>query len=182
MKSAGLAILFLVVLVLRVPAAFACEFKYDPVLAAQYYRASGWNLPGTKNFNSSARLETYSLAPAESIPGAVAQALPNDKSPNVVEFPAQEFVLHGARQKMRATQVQVGILRWVMHGRIVAYSYSLIPVVAHRGDGKWIIDSMAACVFFASFIDDKGDGVFRVLVPDRFAADLVPLWAKPREN
>src|SRR5882724_10379737 len=97
-----------------------------------------------------------------------------------VDFPAQDSVLNGAPRRMRAIKAQVNIARWVTHGRAVAYSYSLIPVAAHRADDKWIIDSIAACIFFATFIDDKGDSVFRVLVPDRFTADLVPTWAKPK--
>jgi hypothetical protein len=175
MKSSGLAILFLVVLNLRVPAALACEFQYDTVSTPRYYREEGWSLPGTKAFNSST-VHSDKSSPAESIGGAMGQALVHE-SPNVVNFPAQEFLLKGVRQRMRAAQVQVGIVRWVLHGHTIAYSYSLNPIAAHRENGKWIIDSMAACIYFATFIDDKGDGVFRVLVPDRFTAELVPLWA-----
>jgi hypothetical protein len=180
MKSSGLAILFLLALALTIPAAFACEFQYDPVSTPQYYREEGWSLPGTKAFNSSTVHRDQS-SPTESIGGAVGQALVHE-SPNVVNFPAQEFLLKGMRQRMRAAQLQVNIVRWVMHGRTIAYSYSLIPVAAHRENGKWIIDSMAACIYFATFIDDKGDGVFRVLVPDRFTAELGPLWATSGKN
>jgi hypothetical protein len=37
--------LLTLVLVL-VPAAFACEFQYDPASIPQCYRATGWILPG----------------------------------------------------------------------------------------------------------------------------------------
>ena len=70
------------------------------------------------------------------------------------------------------------MVRIEMHGRVAAYSFGLVPVEAHRKGGKWVIDSTAACIFYATFIDDKGDGVFRVLVPAPFTAEVVPGWAK----
>jgi hypothetical protein len=178
MRHLRLAIAVLVV----IPAAFACEFRYDPIAAPQYYRAEGWKLPGARDFPPSAAVKTYGQPPEEAIPGAVAEILRHDESPNVVEFPAEEFVFKGARQRMRAAQVEAGIVRWMMHGHAVAYSYRLIPVVAHREKGRWVIDSEAACIYFATFVDDKGDGVYRVLVPGPFTADLVPSWAKPAKN
>src|SRR6266852_1363351 len=147
------------VLVLILPGALACSFEFDPVSIQQFYRAEGWRLLGTN-------VATYGTPSVDSTSGLTAQALQHDESPFVVDFPAQDSVLNGARRRMRAIKAQVNIARWVTHGRTVAYSYSLIPVAAHRADGKWIIDSMAACIFFATFIDDKGDSVFRVLVPD----------------
>jgi hypothetical protein len=179
MKTTGTVILFLAWMRLSMLAAFACEFKYDAVSAPQYYRAEGWTLPGAKESNPSVvwggQLRT------ESIPGAMAQVLAHE-SPYVVDFPAQEFLLNGTRQKMRVARVQVSITRWLIHRHTVAYSYTLTPVMAHSEDGHWIIDAQAACIYFATFIDDKGDGVFRILVPDRFTAALVPLWAKSSKN
>jgi hypothetical protein len=66
---------------------------------------------------------------------------------------------------MRPQPAKATIVRWKLYRHVVAYSYTLIPVAAHRAGGKWVVDSEAACVFTATFIDDKGDGVFRVLVP-----------------
>jgi len=43
--------------------------------------------------------------------------------------------------------MKVGVLRWLINDRIVACSYGLTPVTAHQDQGKWIIDSEAACVF-----------------------------------
>ncbi len=60
--------------------------------------------------------------------------------------------------------MKVSVRRWLINDRIVAYSYGLIPVTAHQDKGKWIIDSEAACVFDVTFIDDEGDGIFRVMV------------------
>jgi hypothetical protein len=167
------------VAVFAVPA-WACDFKYDPVSAVQYYRAAGWNLPGIED-SPLAPTDTYGLPSALPIPGFEVRVIRHE-IPNIVTFPAQKFSLNGARQKMRAMQVEARILQWVTNGRTVAYSYGLIPVNAHRKDGKWVIDVEAGCIFDATFIDDKGDGVYRVLVPDRFTADLVPSWARAKKN
>ena len=113
---------------------------------------------------------------------AKAYPVTHDESPYIAEFPAQEFVLKGSRQRMRASLVKATIVRWQVEKRAVAYSYTMIPVMAHRKDGKWIVDAEAACIFWATFLDDKGDGVFRVLVPTPFAAELIPLWAKKKKS
>ena len=55
--------------------------------------------------------------------------------------------------------------------------FQLIPA-AHQDQGKWIIDSEAACVFDVTFIDDRGDGIFRVMVHGPFPPDRVPSWAR----
>ena len=80
---------------------------------------------------------------------------------------------------MRAIAV---IARISFGGKVVAYSYGLIPVSARRSNGHWVIQDEMACVFTATFIDDKGDGVFRILSRGPLTPDLVPLWAKPQEN
>ena len=102
-------------------------------------------------------------------------------SPYIVQFPAQEFVLNGVRERMHAIQVKATIIRWEVGKHVVAYSYGLIPVVAHRHNGKWIVENELGCIFYATFIDDKGDGVFRVLVPASLTADLIPSWARREE-
>ena len=175
MKSAGLALGVSVALLLGVPAALACNFEYDPVSTQQYYREQGWILPGVKDLHPAARAGARRG-------GLVAQDIPLDESQNVVEFPAQEFVVQGKRQRMRASQAQISVQRWVMRGRTIAYSYEMNPVTARRRGGKWVVESALMCDFWATFVDDKGDGVFRVLVPAPFREDLVPLWAKRREN
>lgn len=45
---------------------------------------------------------------------------------------------------------------------VIAYAPGLIPVTAHRKNGKGIVASEPGCIFYATFIDDKGDGVFRI--------------------
>lgn len=157
-----------------VPAAFACEFHYDPASTPQYYRSEGWKLPGAAG--------TRGLSQPTSMGDAKAYLVTPGESPYIAAFPAQEFALNGSRQRMRASLVKATIVRWEVAGRAVAYSYSMIPVMAHRKDGKWIVDAVAACIFWATFVDDKGDGIFRVLVPAPFAADLVPLWARRKKS
>lgn len=159
----------------------ACEFQYSPVAMPQYYRAEGWKLPGTTDFDARKSADSYGALISKPIPGAAAYPLPH-AAPYIVEFPGQEFVLNGVRERMHAAKVMATIVRWQVDNQVVAYSYSLIPVVAHRNHGKWIVDDEMLCIFFATFIDDKGDGVFRLLVPTTLTTDLIPLWAKPEKN
>ena len=172
----------LIVWLTTVPSLIACDFQYDPASVANYYREQGWTLPGTTDFNLSATPRTSEAPELAQIPGAVAQLLPHDEYPYIVEFPSQEFVLNGSRKKMRPAQLKATIVRWKVEGKIVAYSYGLVPVVARRVNGQWKIEIEAGCIFTATFIDDKGDGVFHVLVPGAFATELVPLWARPPKS
>jgi hypothetical protein len=163
--------------------ALGCDFEYDPASATQFYRAEGWKLPGTEDFTLSAHPSVYGLPfPRQPIQGARFRILSHDETPYVVELPPQTFLLNGIRHRMRAAQFKASILRWTVNDRVVAYSYGLIPVDAHRENNKWIIENEVACIFDATFIDDKGDGVFRILVPGLFAADLVPGWARIQKN
>jgi len=170
MRCLGFAIVVLVV----VPPALACSFEYDPASTPQFYRSEGWKLPGAAG--------THGLSQPTSMGDAKAYLVTPDESPYIAEFPAQEFALNGSRQRMRGSLVKATIVRWEVAKRVVAYSYTMIPVMAHRKNGKWIVDAEAACIFWATFLDDRGDGIFRVLVPAPFAADLVPLWAKRKES
>ena len=173
MKNAGLAVIS-VVLALGASAARACNFEYDPISVQQYYREQGWTLPGIKHLPASGRRSAgnYGLT-REPVPGLGA---------NIVEFPPQEFIVQGGRKKMRAMQARVRVVRWMMNGRTVGYAYELSPVMARRVQGEWVVEGALACDFWATFVDDKGDGVFRVLAPVAFRDELVPLWAKRRED
>lgn len=154
----------------------ACSLKYDPIAAAHFYRAEGWKLFGTEP-DPKGTIEPYLGPVGLQIPGAKAEIIPQQR-PFIITFPAQEFELEGKREKMRSMQVIAGVLRWSMNGKVFAYSYSLIPVDAHRKRGKWVIDSEAACIFGVAFIDQTGDGVFRLLVLNGVSADVVPDWVK----
>ena len=174
----GLPIVWLI----AVPALSACDFQYDPASVANYYRVEGWTLPGTTDFNPAAMPRTSEAPELGQIPGAVAQLLPHDEYPYIVQFPSQEFVLNGSRKRLRPTQVKATIVRWKVGGKVVAYSYGLVPVVAHRVNGQWKIEAEVGCIFTATFIDDRGDGVFRVLAPGAFSRELIPLWARPPKS
>jgi hypothetical protein len=90
------------------------------------------------------------------------------------------------RQQLRINSPQsrplvakAAIVRFKVGGRIIAYSYGLAPIsVTHKADGSRVVQGEAGCMFEATFIDDKGDGVFRVLVPGPLTSELVPAWAK----
>jgi hypothetical protein len=50
--------------------------------------------------------------------------------------------------------MKASIVPWKMNGHVVAYSYGLIPVEAHKIGAKWNVESEAGCLFTATFIDD----------------------------
>jgi hypothetical protein len=156
-------------------AAAACDLQYDSVSYRRYYRANGWMLPGVGEFSSYGAVHSSLLISIGIVPGAVVEELRQDDD-YVVDFPAQEFTLDGAQKRMRRALYDAGIARWKVNGHVVAYSYVMEPVNAHKVKGKWKVDSHAACIFTATFIDAEGDGVFRLLVPGPLKADLIPQW------
>jgi hypothetical protein len=167
--------------ILFVASAFgtSCQLQYDPVSVPQYYRSQGWVMPGVKDWNPSAPAKMYGAPSIPTIPDATARLLPHREDPYVVEFPAQVFQLNKTPHRMRRVLAKATIVRWEINGKVVAYSYGLSPVsTAAKQDGRWTVDGEAGCMFDATFIDDKGDGIFRVLVPGPLTPDLVPAWAK----
>jgi hypothetical protein len=170
--------ILLIVLALG-PSALACDLKYDPAAAPHYYREKGWKLPGIKDFIPYTAGQPHEFPLIGSVPGAKTSIIEHE-FPYVITFPAQEFVVNGTRQRMRQMQVKATIVRWEIGDRVVAYSYGLTPVSAHKKHGKWVITSEVGCIFTVTFVDDRGDGIFRLLVPNVFAPDIVPLWVKQR--
>lgn len=172
------AVLIALTTMLFVTAALPCEFKYEPAAAPKYYRVEGWKLPG---IDDCVRMEKpkspYVIPDLRPVPDAQARYLAHAE-PYIVEFPAQTFTFGGTTQKMRPVLAKAVVVRWEVHGKVVAYSYGLTPVSAKKQNGKWIIESEVACTFTGTFIDDKGDGVFRVLVPGSLTSDLIPSWVR----
>lgn len=164
-------------LLLLSPCALACGLKYDAVSATQLVRPQGWMLPGIADFVVSARINTEGLPPTLNVPGLKAFVLAHEE-PYVIELPEQEFLLKDSRQRMRSLRAKATIMRFEMDGKVFAYSYGLVPVTAHRSNGKWIVDSEAGCIFYVTFIDDRGDGVFRALTEDGLKPDMIPAWVK----
>jgi hypothetical protein len=160
-------------------AGLACDFEVEPAAVAQYYRAEGWKLPGIAEATEPSATNIYPPFPFGIAPGASAELLKHEY-PFIVEFPTQEFEVNGARRKLHTLQAKASIVRWKLNGQVIAYSYSLIPVNAHRKNGKWITTFEAGCIFTATFVDDKGDGVFRILVRSGLTPDLVPAWPKKK--
>ena len=163
--------------------ASGCDFKYDPVSPSQYYRLEGWYLPGVNDFNPKSKANLYAIPRLDGIlgkvPNATARYLKHE-DPYIVQMPSQVFTMNGKSQRMQPILAKAKIVRWEINGKVVAYSYSFIPVSeAHKINRKWIIKGESACVFEGTFIDDKGDGVFRILAPGRFTPDLIPEWVKP---
>jgi hypothetical protein len=162
-------------------AAFACDLKYDPASLPQFYREKGWTLPGIKDEGPWRSDQHYDLPIGETIPGVKASIVVH-QFPYIVSFPKQEFLLNGTRQRLRSMQVKASIVRLKVDDRVIAYSYGLIPVSARKKNGKWVISTEMGCMFSVTFIDDRGDGVFRLLVPNGLTPDLVPRWAKPKKS
>ncbi len=87
-------------------------------------------------------------------------------------FPEAVFAENGISKKMLARTVDVKVIyRWEINGRPYAYSYTLIP-------------RDLLCFFTVDFVDDKGDGIFRVMTsPGHASITLgapppVPEWAR----
>ena len=100
------------------------------------------------------------------------------------EFPRQEFEQDG---KHRVMPLQyMGVTRWVYRydvgGKVIAYTFGFSPVVAHRVGGGLEVDGEVGCVFDSTFIDDNGDGVFRILSPGDLTPGAVPQWAFDRRR
>jgi hypothetical protein len=125
-------------------------------------------LPGTKDFSVAVLEDQQTYEKLHwNVPGAKPLGLVHDENPYVIKFPTQEFVIDGHRKRMNATYAEASIVRWEYNGHVIAYTYRLTPVIVRRVHGKWVIHGSWLCDFSATFIDDQGDGVFRVLVQSR---------------
>ena len=168
--------------------ASACDFQTEAAAARILYRSDGWILPGLSGgrLSAPAPLATIPEGPGgrrsspAPVPGLTLRIIIHNDESNVLQFPRQVFEQEGKPRAMRqqAMLLERGwIYRYDAGGHIVAYTYGLTPVVATKVDGKWKIEDEVGCVFFATFVDDKGDGVFRQLIPGAMTPDLIPQWA-----
>jgi hypothetical protein len=177
---------------LLVAAAQACNFHTEPAALTQLYRSQGWKLPEISGAVSPPiRFEEsypkYWQGPTAPIPGLTARVIHHESSegkPNVFEIRRQEYEQEGKHRVMSSQYAEFDrwIYRYDVDGKVVAYTFRLTPVEGHWIKGKWITDDMAACDFNATFVDDKGDGVFRILVSGGLTPDLVPQWALDRRQ
>jgi hypothetical protein len=162
--------------------ALGCDFRYDPASIHRFYREQGWTLPGIHDDDPQLKVNLYGIPPLDvmrSVPEAKAYPLRRDENHYVVEFPNEDFLLGNERKRMRPLVAKASIVRWEVSRKVVAYSYGLIPITrAYQKSGKWVYEGEVGCMFYGTFIDDKGDGVFRTLVPGALTPELIPLWAK----
>ncbi|HZS27971.1 MAG TPA: hypothetical protein VFB76_12140 [Candidatus Angelobacter sp.] len=64
--------------------------------------------------------------------GIKSYLITHSEDPYIIEFPAQVFVLNGKRQRLRRAQFKATVVRMELNGNVIAYSYGLIPVTAHK--------------------------------------------------
>jgi hypothetical protein len=164
--------------------ALGCEFRYDAASLPHFYREEGWSLPGVRDDDPHVKPIQYGIPRLDYVltvvPEAKAYLLRRDQDHYVVNFPDQIFVLGSERKRMHPLLAKATIIRWEISGKVVAYSYGLIPITkAYKRNGVWRYKGELACIFYGTFIDDKGDGVFRTLVPDTLRPELIPAWAMP---
>lgn len=178
---------------LLVVAAQACDFKIESAALSHFYRSEGWRIPALERGKLSAPISfpaSYShwKFGAVPIPGLTVRVILFESSDSdatefgLFEMPRQEFEQDGKRRIMPLQYM--GVTRWVyrydVDGKVIAYTFGFSPVEAHRVGDKLEIDGEVGCVFDATFIDDKGDGVFRILSPGDLTPDSVPQWALDR--
>lgn len=162
----------------------ACDFRYDPASTPWYYREQGWALPGIHDDSPRGKAIQYGIPPLApvltSVPGAKAILIRRNQDHYVIRFPEQVFSLGTDRKRMESILAKAVIVRWEINGKIVAYSYGLIPITkAYKRGGEWIYEGELGCIFYGTFIDENGDGVFRTLVPDTLRPEYIPSWAMP---
>jgi hypothetical protein len=175
--------------------AHSCDFKIEPSAVRTLYRNDGWALPPLDRLGKFSAPVKWNgpMAPETLLkfrPGPLSNLTsrffvydktdPDDAG--VVEIPQQAFDQDG-KQRVMSSQLMVlqDIWRYDLDRRVVAYTVGLTPVEAHRVNGKWKIDGELGCIFYGTFVDDQGDGVFRLLAPGWMKPDLIPQWALKRD-
>ncbi len=128
-----------------------CGFVAEPVAVTSRHRSEGWKLPGVRDGKVSRPLNVMINGKAPLWPnGVTVSEIVHDKGYHVT-FPAAVFEENGKPQKMRTRILGLHrLLRWELDGKPYAYSYELWP------DGLF-------CDFSVDIVDDKGDGVFRLM-------------------
>jgi len=173
--------------------AWACDFKTDPSAARHFYRGDGWLLPPIERGKLSAPVIFQGQAaaalrfgpgPVEGLTTRVIIHEATEAEPNLFEIPRQEFEQDGKHHVMSSQMMVMDhwVWRYDVDGKVVAYTIGFTPVYGHRENGEWITESELACTFYGTFIDDRGDGVFRLLVPGWMTPDLMPQSALNRKK
>jgi hypothetical protein len=180
---------------LLIGVAQACDFKTEPAARTLLYRGEGWKMPALEHGKLSAPISfpaSYSYKDwkvgAVPIPGVAVRVIlfeagERDASESgLFEIPRQEFEQDGKRRVMPSQYM--GVTRWVyrydVEGRVIAYTFGFSPVYAHGKGDQLKVDAEVSCVFDTTYVDDKGDGVFRILLPGGLTPDALPQWALDR--
>ena len=168
-----LAVLF--ILVWSLPMLAQCGFVAEPVAIYDWHRSEGWQLPGVEGYRAY-RLEYKINGKSPAWPDGVTVSTIEHSKSYRVSFPEAIFQENGTPKKMRARAIGLHtLLRWEINGKPYAYSYELWP-------------DDVLCTFSVDLVDDKGDGVFRLMTAPGhavFTSKLrpppLPEWAlKPK--
>jgi len=129
-----------------------CHFVAEPAALTNWYRSEGWELPGVKNGKIIGPIKMIINDKHVDLPDRITVSRIVHPKNYRVSFPAAMFEEGGKTKTMQARTLSLnGLFRWEINGKPYAYSYDL-----------WPDDVM--CTFSVDLIDDKGDGIFRVMV------------------
>jgi hypothetical protein len=152
-----------------------CGFAFEPAAEVRWYRNEGWSIPGLKGAKAilPGNLVIDGRPTPWPFPDGVTISIVQHDYGYRVTFPEAIFAKDGKRTRMLSRSFLLyQLVRWEINGKAYAYSYQLGPLDV-------------ACTASIDIIDDKGDGVFRVMSPDghpiwgrRTVPPPVPEWAR----
>ena len=151
-----------------------CQFSAEPIANTTWYRSEGWRPPAIRDGRATRSFNVTINGKPPAWPAGVSVSEIVHRKGYRVTFPAAIFEENGTREKMRSRTLVLGeLLRWDISGKPYAYSYELVP-------------NGVACMFSVDLLDDKGDGIFRVMVSPghtrfdpRFGPPPLPALVKP---
>lgn len=132
-----------------------CGFAFEPASEVRWYRSEGWSIPGLNDAKAilPANLVVDGKPSSWSMPDGITFSMVWHENGYHVTFPEAIFIEENKRTKMLSRSFLLyQMVRWEINGKVYAYSYSLGPLDV-------------ACMAYIDIIDDKGDGVFRVMTP-----------------
>lgn len=156
-----------------------CGFAFEPAAAVRWYRNEGWKIPGLADAKAIVPInhEIDGKPVPWDFPEGITVHWVQHNAGYRVTFPTSIFERDGQRTKMLAREfILYQMVRWEVNGKPYAYSYELGPLDV-------------ACTANIDIIDDKGDGIFRVMTPNGHTlmgqkpmSPPIPEWAKPPKS
>ncbi|HVT97231.1 MAG TPA: hypothetical protein VHE33_06960 [Acidobacteriaceae bacterium] len=152
-----------------------CGFFSKPITGFNWYRAEGWPTPGVDDAKSIVPLTINRKGMPLIIDGRdvnwpegiTVSRLTHEKDYHLV-FPSVIFQEDGQRKQMQPAGFSlVALLRWEVHGKPYALTYS-------------VLSDTVACGFSMDLIDDVGDGKFRQMQSSNrmtIGFPPLPVWA-----